>query len=49
MIGDKPLNISTLTDIAQFLSYQNIKMDGLMTQQDKSLTSFSSELETIQR
>jgi len=32
MIGDKPLNISTLTDIAQFLSEQNIKMDGLMTQ-----------------
>lgn len=49
MIGEKPLNLSTLTDIAQFLSEQNIKMDKLLTQQEKVIATFSSDLDSLQR
>ena len=48
-VGGKPLNLSTLTDISQFLSEQNNVIDGQMSAQKQSIDALSSSLDFLEQ
>jgi len=47
MIGDKPVNLSTLTDISQFLQDQNSKLDEQMIASGGALQAFMINLDQL--
>ena len=48
-VGGKPLNLSTLTDISQFLSEQNNVIDGQMSAQKQAIDALSSSLDFLEQ
>ena len=47
LLGGKPVNMSTLTDISAFLAEQNTKLEGQITQSEASLNVLTSDLDVL--